>query len=533
MTTMGQNRVRHKQSGFIAAPLIMGLVASFVALALAGNYINIFTKMSENQVLVKDKAKLEQIATLLTQASVDNDKSPVIIPPPMADTTGGLPLADGTPGPVDSVTNDPIGGRLPTGFSTITRNGSPRYFAYVHLTNASEPAPPAGYYVSGSGGIPKPNDPAFAIILPGKDGVISTSSADIKENICRGDDICAMRTVSDVNGSAYKDLLNNVGNIPTCGIIRDSNQVKPVHRELNWNGTKRKWECTNSDLQNFSYLSNVESCPSGMSLNAIQTINADGTQLPNSLTCMPTVAPRGRADFGLVQDDSGNVHSIGTDRSSLLVPCTGNNISTLTWNGTTPRCADGSGDTTGNNPPVSCEPGKYLASLPAGRRGCVAYTFANIPSILATPPDGGARYYAYAGTGARTRCLNNITPFYADGRTFCPEDQPGGKPMCNEKMDMVAAFSSTYGGVGCFVILNPNNAAGNIENTALRYAGSCPSGSVLQIASSSRYEVNCISMMDVISFAMPANTCPAQGTAGAGALTWNREQMQFTCTTVD
>lgn len=497
-----KNHQRKSQAGFIAAPLLFGIAASIAALALAGNYVNIFDKLIDNQNRVQSKAKLEQMAAILADASGDYG-GVVSSPPPMSASNGGATMSSA---PSIDQSGISSGGRLPTGFSTSTRMGDILYYAFIHEQSGTEgqtTASTPGYYLGGAGGIPAPDEVAFALIIPSSTG-LTTTVEDIRNKITRGNDIGVFRTVKEVNRQSYKRLLESAGNIPRCG-IKMGDDGREHHTELAWDFANKKWECVRSEIRDFAAITSTNpaatACAPGQSLTTL--LLQDGA---SSLTCTITTAIRNRSQFGVLANQDGGIDALVDDRMSLVVPC-GGDASLLLWN---PASAlnpiDCGAYGTSSAATRSCPVGQYVGRAFTHYSGCFQYNAANLA--------------LNGGVGWRSRCSGGETPYVADGRTFCPEDGRGGRPLCRDGFETV--FMSTQGGIGCYITSDPQTPDSIAQFNAVHYltANPCPEGSYLRITASDRRLASCTGLFSIISHALPAATCPAFK-GKAGFLTWD------------
>ncbi len=502
------------QRGFLAAPILFGILASFAAISLAGSYVGIFDKLIESQKNIQARNKLQQLANLMVDSNADpiNGRHGLLkVGPPMSLTPGGAPLDSETPAP-----SQEDGGRLPSGFSGITRMGDAHYYSYIHMPRSTDTAPP-GYYLSGRGGIPHPDTISFALILPGKDGLYDTTDpARIQMGLTSGDDVGVFKTVRDVNPEAYKNLLENAGNIPTCGIKTDPDTNAEYHTTLKWNIDEKKWECVRSNIPEFLLKKenagdNLTACATGQAL----TMEQNSTTGQLEMRCISTTAARPRSEYGLVMGDDGTINSIidaGVATSSACTP----GPETMIWNGTQIIC-NGNART------------PYVASCPAGR-----WLGTALSRYTACIPFNAESIGRHAAAGARAVCNGGVTPYYSDNRTYCPEDPAGGRTVCDSGFEV--AFIGNLGGFGCYLPNDPTMAAGLAETRAVHHATAetCPAGSVMQILADDRNYFKCVGIMEALSFAMPAAACPAV-TGKAGALTYANilGVNRFTCTIVD
>ncbi|TAH32668.1 MAG: hypothetical protein EYC62_07990 [Alphaproteobacteria bacterium] len=505
-------RRKNSQRGFLAAPVLFGMLASAAAITLAGSYVGIFDKLIDQQRNVQARNKLQQLASIIAESNLDQ-QGVMKVAPAMSATAGGRSMQDG------DVPNPEWGGKLPTGFSANTKFGEVAYFAFIHMPRSTDNAP-AGYYLSGAGGIPNPDEMSFAMILPGADGQIDTNKNDVMQGITRGDDIGIFKTVRDVNRDAYKNLIENAGNIPTCGITGTGRDRKLTN--LQWNIDQKNWECVESTIPAFflksdSAAENIPTCPQGTALTLRLVHEGDAEHEYQELACVSTVAPRARSDFGLIFDENGAIASLIDGDMAAAAPCT-NHIETFRWTGTQ-RICNGIPE---NVVLSTCSAGNWLAVALSRYTSCYPFNNTNL-----------ARN---GGPGARTACNGGITPYYASGRTFCPEDaQAGGLRVCKAGFDV--GFVSSMGGFGCYILNDPVLAGGFAEDAAVHYSTSdgCPVNNVMQARVDDRRLVQCINIFEALRFAMPANTCPPIN-GKRGSLTFIKDanpNPRFTCTAVD
>ncbi len=499
------------QKGFLAAPLLFGIIASIASLTLAGSYLNIFDRLISQQQTIQAKNKLEQLATILSESSTNQIRTEngtytttVYTAPPMAEASGAGALT-GTPPAF------PDGGRLPAGFAGLSKFGDIRYFSYVHTRNAADPVPD-GYFATGQGGIPGPDELSFALILPGKDGVITTTEEQMKQKVFSGDDIGVVKTVKDVNGNDYKDLIERAGDIPPCGLTGSGEDA--VHKKLSWNRDELKWECVDG-VKKFAIndpINTIGQCPSGQALTS-HTVEINGST-KTVLECINTVIPKARSATGQMYDESGQVHNLIHHLKAVGNPCQGLASSLIKWTDTSLHCDQIVYASASEN----CAPGHYLARSFSNYTTCFAFNTENLNRN--------------GGVGWRQTCSSGRTPYFADGKTFCEEDGFGGKPLCAPGFE--AAMAQTMGGLGCYILADPLVPGGKGLSTAAHYENvpnvdDCPAGSVMQLISTERALVKCVNIFEVIGFAMPAATCPNGMLAKKGALKWNANTNRFTC----
>lgn len=514
---------KKNQRGFLAAPVLFGMVASFAAITLAGSYVGVFDKLIEQQKNVQARNKMQQLASVIAESNLDQNGI-MRVAPAMSLTAGGAAMTDGqTP-------HAELGGKLPTGYSTNTKFGEIAYFAFIHMPRTTDTAPP-GYYVSGSGGIPNPDEMSFALVLPGVDGNLDTVKNDVTQGITRGDDIGIFKTVKDVNPGAYKSLIENAGNIPTCGIITETDGSRK-HQNLQWNIDNKKWECVDSGIPAFLWRGDAEHGLEDLPVCPVHTaltlkLYGEGTENERQeLICMSTVAPRPRSDYGLIYDENENIASLIDGDMASASPCPEGNTTLFRWTGTQRFCDD-----VPFTPSVtSCPAGQWLAMALSRFTSC--YPF-NAESLIRN-----------GAVGARQQCAGGITPYYANGRTFCPEDgAPGGVKICKYGFDV--AFVGSMQGFGCYILNDPILAGDQGEAAAVHYETETDDdsdeieycnenpGHVLQVQADDRVFVKCVNIFDALSFALPAASCPDIG-GKRGALTFTTVPTRhFTCTAVD
>lgn len=501
-------------AGFVTAPLLMAIAASFAILGLASSYINSFDKIIEKQNEAQAINKMEQIANLLVDNATANPTSMVMVPPAGTNSLGG---AD------NPSTNDlPENGiSLPNTVSAMTKLGEVKYFPFLAKRTASQDLPD-GFYLALEPGLPAPDDVAFALVLPGPDGYIESSYGDISQGFTQGDDIAIFRTVGQVNGPFFAEALKNIGNIPTCTSADNIASGKTLPA---WDRNSNNWTCRDG-VKSFALSSNdVSVCPPGTSLTSVPVPNQptplQGQSPLLKLACKPTTVVVEKSPYGSLVEGNGQQASVYTltDISQVAeTPCSGN-ADTFRWdpNSSTPMlCGSSSG---GAPATTSCPQGKFVIRSLSRYSTCMEYNRTNIAETQGT---------------VRDRCQNGATPYFAAGRTYCPEDGAGGRNLCPQT-GYKAAYVQDRGGIGCYIMQDPNMPGGITQEATVKLdrGQNCPDGSMLQIVSAVDNTAKCVGAFEAISWALPTQMCPASAGGVPGALTWNSAQQKFLCSYVN
>lgn len=536
---------RNRQSGFLAAGLLLAFAASATALYTAWGFTRVINATSQSQQLTATKLKMEELANNLAD-SANNTEGSVTAAPPTAATPGGS-----TRNSTSDITNiannnsnvSSIAGYLPSGFTFKPKFGELRYIPFFHSTAAAgvPGVIPNGYVRDSGTGLPRPDALSFALVWSGVNKTFETTVNNLRAGVASGDDVVVSRTVEQVNGEAYRQMIEAASEIPNCG---PSTNNPDVYETLSWDRANKKFICKASSIQPFAVVGNAQAishCPPGMVLGITER-DSDNKLL---LACVPDIAPDNQSEFGAFMDSNGNIEALTDARLAYASPCA--DTAQMEWGLTNVLTAGQKSNIATNPASVTLNvrhrcvgTAAYTNTTTAGTRACrydemFAWTldqkYTCVKMDVRNTAGFSSNFMSQWETAQSLREQNflgndKLYPFFANGRVF-GSGVAGNYDLCSGSYR--AAVSSK--GLGCFLIDNPDLAAGRAQDLALQYQGTCPRGNILRATGNgTTNQVECIAPFKALAFAMPATSCPAHENGTAGALTWNANTQRFTCT---
>jgi hypothetical protein len=545
--------------GFIGGGLLIAFAAGLMAMYTAWGFTKTIGATANTQKSVQTKVQLERMAKDLIETSV-NVQGAVIAAPNMASDAGGI-------GDKPSVTANAeiwtqkvteAAGFLPSGYN-FRRTRDVLYAPFYYRATASTPAPAKGYIISDKTGVPAPNDISFALIAPGANGEFETYMSDVRDGLARGDDVVAYATVAQVSGQNYQQTVEGAGDIPSCGLVNNADGTQKF-TTLQWDGAEKKWTCVDSDIKTFNITGAndaLRDCPAGSSIAIKNYTDKDG-KAASRLECLPSISPTNQSRFGSILNNDGNLSAVYDARLAFgKPPCA--DTSTMVWaTGRLSRAiSENRSRTTPYQTRYTCQPGDTpvaqtvpgfcfygeIAALTLDGKYTCAKLYPQRNGVF--DPASGNFSDLFIGEMEMSIALGVVTiqgderavPFYANGMVFGRGTVGGEYPLC------APGFRAGYlpgKGLGCFILNDPQMAAGAELDQAIHFKDNCPKGQVMRVMPYSlngANRVECIDIMEAFAFAMPGSACPPDPdprlNRGPGALTWDRENKRFRCTFVD
>ncbi len=553
------NKITLTSRGFIGGGLLIAFAAGLMAMYTAWGFTKTIGATANSQKSVQTKVQLERMAKDLAETSV-NIQGAVISAPPMASDAGGIgdkPSVRGNEVWGTNVTAS--AGFLPSGYN-FRRTKDVLYAPFYYRATASTAPPAKGYIISDKTGVPAPNDISFALVSAGANGQFETTMGSLRDGLAGGDDVVAYATVAQVSGQNYQQIVEGAGDIPSCGLVNNDDGTQKF-TTLQWDAAEKKWTCADSDIKSFNIAGSndaLKDCPTGSSIAIKNYTDKDG-KAATRLECLPSISPTNQSRFGSILNADGNLSAVYDARLAFgKPPCA--DTSTMVW--TTGRLSAAVSNNRSRTTPYqtgyTCRPGDtpvvqtvpgfcFYGELPAltldGKYTCAKLypqkngvfdpTSGNFSDLFI----GEMECVRSMGNNLTIQCDERAVPFYANGMVFGKGTVGGEYPLC------APGFRAGYlpdKGLGCFILNDPQMAAGAELDQSIHFKDNCPKGQVMRVMPYSvngANRVECIDIMQAFAFAMPAAACPSDPdprlNRGPGALTWDRENIQLKCTFVD